>query len=169
MRLFGIIGIFVLVRSVSIRMPKKRAFSVMSASGNSISTEKQYFLMKSEPETYSISDLANENKPVIWEGVRNYQARNLMRSMRVGDLGFFYHSNAGKTTGIVGTLRIAKAPYADPTALDKTSKYFDSKSTPDNNRWTAGNTENQTKKILLTPLKPTNWSRSLSYSSSFQY
>lgn len=96
----------------------------------------QYWLMKSEPDVFSLSDLQtcpNQTEP--WNGVRNYQARNFMRdTMRVGDLVLFYHSNA-TPPGVVGLAEIASAPYPDATALDPESEYFDPKSTPDNPRW----------------------------------
>ncbi|MDD2863259.1 MAG: EVE domain-containing protein [Methylococcales bacterium] len=95
----------------------------------------RFWLMKSEPEVFSIDDLAQRpNQIEPWEGVRNYQARNFMREMEQGDLAFFYHSNC-KEAGIVGVMRIAKTAYVDDSALDKNSAYFDPKSTPENPRW----------------------------------
>lgn len=95
----------------------------------------QHWLMKSEPDTYSLDDLKHApHQSDIWDGVRNYQARNFMRQMAVGDIAFFYHSNC-KTPGIVGSMRIKAAAQPDPTALDIESPYFDSKSTLENNRW----------------------------------
>ena len=92
------------------------------------------WLMKSEPETYSIDDLKSE-KTSDWEGVRNYQARNFMRDqMQIGDLAFFYHSNA-KPSGIAGLCRIIKTQIADYTAWDPKSKYYDPKSSSDSPRW----------------------------------
>lgn len=80
-----------------------------------MSQEMNYWLMKSEPNTYSISDLKRDKK-TSWDGVRNYQARNFMRdSMKVGDLVLFYHSNA-KPPGIVGLAKVASKPYPDHTA-----------------------------------------------------
>ena len=97
--------------------------------------QKKYWLMKSEPSTYSLDDLKNEsNKTDLWEGVRNYQARNFIRDMKKGDLAFFYHSNC-KVPGIVGIVEITKEFYPDPTAFDQKSPYYDIKSTPDNPRW----------------------------------
>ena len=95
-----------------------------------------YWLLKSEPSTYGIDDLeAQENHTDYWDGVRNYQARNMIRDeMQPGDLAFFYHS-ACETPGIVGLVEIVSAGYPDPTALDRKSKYFDSKATEDNPRW----------------------------------
>ncbi|GAB4393708.1 MAG: EVE domain-containing protein [Gammaproteobacteria bacterium] len=97
---------------------------------------KQYWLMKSEPDTFSIDDLSTlPHQTEHWDGVRNYQARNMMRDqMQVGDLAFFYHSNCNPP-GIVGIVEIVKAGYPDYTAFDSHSKYFDPKSTPSNPRW----------------------------------
>lgn len=96
----------------------------------------QYWLFKSEPETFSIEHLkARPGRTDHWDGVRNYQARNFIRDdMRRGDKGFFYHSNCS-TPGIVGTVCITREAFPDPTALDPESPYFDPKSTPDNPRW----------------------------------
>lgn len=97
---------------------------------------KQYWLMKSEPETFSIDDLKNCPKSTDhWDGVRNYQARNMMRDdMKLGDQVFFYHSNC-KVPGIVGIAEVVKEAYPDYTALDPDSKYFDPKASEDNPRW----------------------------------
>ena len=87
----------------------------------------KYWLMKSEPDTFSIDDLAQQ-KTTSWEGVRNYQARNFMtQSMSVGDLAFFYHSNA-EPSGIVGLMKISNQAHADESAFQKKSPYFDAKS-----------------------------------------
>jgi len=95
-----------------------------------------YWLMKSEPDAYSLDDLANEPKKTEhWDGIRNYQARNFMRDdMKKGDLAFFYHSNCAEP-GIVGIVEVVKEAYPDHTAWDKKSKYFDPKSSKDNPRW----------------------------------
>lgn len=93
-----------------------------------------YWLIKSEPDAYSIDDLERDGRE-MWDGIRNYQARNTMRDdMKIGDEVFFYHSNC-KEPGIVGIARVASEPYADPTQFDKKSKYFDAKSAKDNPRW----------------------------------
>ena len=93
-----------------------------------------YWLMKSEPDVYSIDDLKRDKREP-WDGIRNYQARNMMRDdMQIGDEVFFYHSNC-KEPGIVGVMKVASKPYPDPTQFDKKSKYFDPKSDPDNPRW----------------------------------
>jgi len=93
-----------------------------------------YWLMKSEPGTFSIDDLERVGQEP-WDGVRNYQARNFMRDdMRVGDKVFFYHSNC-EEPGIVGIARVASKPYPDPTQFDPGSHYFDARSSRDNPRW----------------------------------
>jgi len=97
---------------------------------------KQYWLMKSEPYEFSWDDLlASEHQTTPWTGVRNYQARNLMRDdMRVGDGVLFYHSNV-KPQVVMGTAKIASAAYPDPTQFDPKSEYHDPKSDPDAPRW----------------------------------
>lgn len=93
-----------------------------------------YWLMKSEPSVFSIDDL-KRRRTEPWDGVRNYQARNMLRDdMNKGDLAFFYHSGC-EVPGIAGIMEIASAGYPDPTALDPASRYFDPKSSPDNPRW----------------------------------
>ncbi len=95
----------------------------------------QYWLLKSEPTSFSIQDLAqSDGQTTCWEGVRNYQARNFMKSMKVGDRGFFYHSNTDPPA-IVGTVAVVKAAYPDAYAFDNKSRYFDPKSTMDAPRW----------------------------------
>ncbi len=93
-----------------------------------------YWLMKSEPDAYSIDDLARDGRD-MWDGIRNYQARNMMRDdMRIGDKVFFYHSSC-KEPGVVGIMKVASKPYADPTQFDPESKYYDPKSKEDEPRW----------------------------------
>ncbi|MEG3862461.1 EVE domain-containing protein [Microcoleus sp. herbarium12] len=92
-----------------------------------------YWLMKSEPDVYSIADLQRD-KISIWDGVRNYQARNFMRQMSLDDLVFFYHSNT-KIPGIVGLARVVETGIADPTQFDVNSEYYDAKSQVDAPRW----------------------------------
>ena len=94
---------------------------------------KQYWLMKSEPDVYSIEDLERDGS-TCWEGVRNYRARNNMCAMKVGDGVLYYHSNA-KPPGVVGIARVCKEAYPDHFAFDKKSNYFDAKSDPENPRW----------------------------------
>ncbi|PBS11581.1 EVE domain-containing protein [Lysobacteraceae bacterium NML93-0792] len=99
-----------------------------------MSTRKRYWLMKSEPEEFSIDDLARVGTEP-WTGVRNYQARNFMRDgMRVGDEIFFYHSNTA-VPGIYGIALVASTAYPDPTQFKKSSKYFDEKATEETPRW----------------------------------
>jgi len=95
-----------------------------------------YWLMKSEPDVFSIDDLARAPKQTSgWEGVRNYQARNMMRDeMKLGDLMFFYHSSC-TPPGIVGIAKIVREAYPDPSAFDPNSAYFDPKSDFDNPHW----------------------------------
>ena len=94
-----------------------------------------YWLMKSEPDEFSIKDLQKIGE-ARWDGVRNYQARNFMRAMAVGDTFFFYHSSCPQP-GIAGVGRIAQAAYPDPTALDPESHYFDPKASPEKTPWSA--------------------------------
>ena len=95
-----------------------------------------YWLMKSEPTAFSIDDLEQmPQQTEHWDGVRNYQARNMMRDqMKLGDQVFFYHSNC-ETPGIVGLMEVIRESYPDHTAFDPQSKYFDPKSSPDVPRW----------------------------------
>ena len=92
-----------------------------------------YWLMKSEPSVYNIDDLERENY-TIWDGVRNYQARNYLRQMQKGDRAFFYHSNC-QNIGIVGMMEIVETNILDPTQFDSNSPYFDKKATFSNPRW----------------------------------
>jgi predicted RNA-binding protein with PUA-like domain len=95
-----------------------------------------YWLMKTEPGEFSIDDLANrKDQTEPWDGVRNYQARNMLRDdMKIGDQVFFYHSNC-EVPGIVGIARIAREAYPDPTAFEPGHKHFDPKSDPAKPRW----------------------------------
>jgi len=95
-----------------------------------------YWLMKSEPDAFSIDDLrARPKKTEHWDGIRNYQARNMMRDdMKKGDLVFFYHSNATEI-GIVGIMKVVREAYPDFTAFNPESNYYDPKSDVDNPRW----------------------------------
>lgn len=99
------------------------------------SDSSRRWLVKSEPETFSWDDLWKAPKRTTsWEGVRNYQARNLMREMRKGDLVFFYHSSADPTA-IMGVCEVAREAYPDHTQFDRKSHYYDPKSTEDDPRW----------------------------------
>jgi len=93
-----------------------------------------HWLMKSEPDTFSIDDLAKRGREP-WDGVRNYQARNFMRDgMRIGDGVFFYHSNCAEP-GIVGLAEVVSDAYPDPSQFDPKSDYFDPVASRDNPRW----------------------------------
>jgi predicted RNA-binding protein with PUA-like domain len=92
-----------------------------------------HWLMKSEPDVYGIHHLQQEGT-TLWDGIRNYQARNFMRSMAIGDRAFFYHSNA-KPPGIVGLMEVIETGLTDPSQFDSASKYFDPKSKPQAPRW----------------------------------
>lgn len=96
-----------------------------------------YWLLKSEPETYSIDHLKAANGPAMWEGCRNYVVRNYLRDeMKAGDLGFFYNS-VTEPIGIIGTMEITGNVFPDPTQWDPNSDYFDPKSPKDKPRWYA--------------------------------
>lgn len=95
----------------------------------------KYWLLKSEPDCYSITDLKRDSVEK-WDGTRNYQVRNMMRDdMEVGDMALFYHSNAGKETGVAGVMKIHSKAYPDPTQFDPNSEHPDPKSDPENPRW----------------------------------
>lgn len=96
----------------------------------------KYWLMKSEPDVFGIDDLKNApGKIEPWNGVRNYQARNMMRDdMKTGDLALFYHSTC-KEPGIAGIMEIVRTGFPDSTAFDPDSEYFDPKSDPGKPRW----------------------------------
>ena len=98
-----------------------------------MSTRKHYWLMKSEPGDFSIDDLRRVGTEP-WTGVRNYQARNFMRQMQVGDGVLFYHSNC-EVPGVYGVAEVASAAYPDPTQFQRKSKYFDAKATAEQPRW----------------------------------
>lgn len=93
----------------------------------------KYWLLKSEPKDYSIDDLERD-RVAIWDGVRNYQARNFLRQMQPGDRAFFYHSNT-KPPGIVGLAKVIRGDIVDPTQFDPEDKHYDPKATPENPRW----------------------------------
>lgn len=95
-----------------------------------------YWLMKSEPDTFSIDDLQHRPTQIeAWDGVRNYQVRNMLRDqMKLGDLAFFYHSSC-KVPGIVGIMKVVKEGYVDTSAFDASSPYYDPKSKPSHPTW----------------------------------
>lgn len=96
----------------------------------------QYWLFKSEPDDYSFDDLKNDtNQTTLWDGIRNYQARNILRDqVKMNDYVLFYHSSC-KNVGIVGIAQVVKTAYPDPSQFDTNSKYYDEKSTTDSPRW----------------------------------
>lgn len=95
-----------------------------------------YWLMKSEPSDFSVDDLARRpHRTEAWDGVRNYQARNIIRDqMQVGDLAFFYHSSC-EVPGIVGVMEVVRPAYPDPTAFDSSHEHYDPGSVLDTPRW----------------------------------
>jgi predicted RNA-binding protein with PUA-like domain len=94
-----------------------------------------YWLMKSEPQAFSITDLKSRPKKTEhWDGVRNYQARNFMRAMKKGDLAFFYHSSCD-VPGVYGIIEIARAAYPDPSAWDPENHHYDPRTTPERPLW----------------------------------
>jgi len=100
-----------------------------------MSKPRRFWLMKSEPSAFSIADLAKSLKrTTCWDGVRNYQARNFMREMGVGDLVLFYHSNADPPA-IAGIAEVVRTAYPDDTQFDKLSHHYDPASTPEVPRW----------------------------------
>ena len=113
------------------KMAKKRA-----AKSSTRVKQRRYWLFKSEAASYSIDDLAqDEGQTTYWDGVRNYQARNLLRDdVRDGDRVFFYHSSSDPLA-IVGTAEVIKAGYPDHTAFDPKDHHYDPKSDPDNPTW----------------------------------
>lgn len=96
-------------------------------------SERQHWLMKSEPESYGIDHLKKDKK-TAWTGVRNFQARNFMREMKPGDQVLFYHSNC-KVPGVYGIAKVASLPYPDPTQFDPKSPYCDKRATKDKPLW----------------------------------
>jgi predicted RNA-binding protein with PUA-like domain len=112
----------------------------------------QYWLMKTEPDVYSIDDLARDKK-TYWEGVRNYQARNFIRdAMKPGDLVFFYHSNA-EPSGIAGIAKVARKGYPDPSAFDPKDVHYDPDSKKDHPAWYVVDLEYVKKFKRLIPLE----------------
>ncbi|MFZ5699538.1 MAG: EVE domain-containing protein [Pseudomonadota bacterium] len=112
-----------------------------------------YWLLKTEPEAFSIDDfLTRKNQTEGWNGVRNYEARNLMRDrMQIGDLAIIYHSNA-TPPGAAGVAKIASAAYPDPDQFDRHSDYFDEKSTREEPRWMQVDVQFVKKFARLVPL-----------------
>ncbi len=116
------------------RLKWQPPIAVRPEATNSMTSKPKYWLLKSEPESYSISDLERDHT-TLWEGVRNFTARNLMRDhMSKGDGVLFYHSNA-KPPGIAGLAEVSRTGVADPAQFDQGSKYFDPNSDPADPRW----------------------------------
>jgi predicted RNA-binding protein with PUA-like domain len=139
----------------NLRPIKMLEFAARKPSISLRNNNMKYWLMKSEPDAYSIDDLERDGRD-MWDGIRNYQARNMMRDdMKIGDEIFFYHSNCDEP-GIVGIAKVASEPYPDPTQFDKKSKYFDPKSSKDDPRWCLVDVEflRKTKRnVTLTEIK----------------
>ena len=114
----------------------------------------QYWLFKTEPDAFSIDDLANMPKQIEhWDGIRNYQARNFLRDdVKLGDLVFIYHSSC-KDVGIVGLAEVVKEGYVDHTQFDPESKYYDPKSAEDKPRWIMVDIQFKQKFKQVLPLK----------------
>lgn len=94
-----------------------------------------YWLMKSEPDVFGIDHLAKaKNQTNAWDGVRNFQARNFLREMKVGDLAFFYHSSC-EPPGIAGVMKVVREAYPDKTQFDTKNDHYDADSKPDKPRW----------------------------------
>lgn len=111
----------------------------------------KFWLMKSEPEVYSIEDLERDGR-TFWEGVRNYQARNFIRDeMQVGDGVLFYHSNSAPP-GVAGIALVCRTAYPDPTARDPDSDYFDPRATEHDPRWYMVDVEFQERFPQVVPL-----------------
>ena len=113
----------------------------------------QYWLLKTEPDVFSFSDLlASPEQADMWEGVRNYQARNFLRAMQVGDQVLVYHSNC-KPPGVVGVAEVVRAAYPDPTQFSEGSPYYDAKSSEDTPRWSVVDVKASHELKRLVPLQ----------------
>lgn len=120
---------------------------------------RSYWLMKTEPNVYSIDTLAR-TRSGPWDGVRNYQARNHMRAMRVGDLVLFYHSSCAPP-GVAGIARVCRPAYTDPTQFDPKDDHYDPKSKRDDPRWSMVDLEFVEKFAALVTLETLKTSRGL--------
>lgn len=121
----------------------------------------QYWLMKSEPDLFSIDDLKNRPKQTErWDGVRNFQARNFMRAMRAGDLAFFYHSSCAEP-GVAGIIEITREAYPDFTSWDPKSRYYDARSKPEKPYWYMVDVRFERKLKRLVPLTELRQTRAL--------
>ena len=118
---------------VVVKKVAARAETTVTAVKNKSASGTQYWLMKTEPDVFSIDDLIKKNT-TLWEGVRNYQARNLLRDMQTGDAVLFYHSSTDPS-GVAGIAVVCKTAVADPTQFDKKSEYYDAKATKEKPIW----------------------------------
>ena len=124
-------------------------------------TNRQYWLMKSEPDVFSLDDLKNRpQRTERWDGVRNFQARNYLRAMRRGDLAFFYHSSCPEP-GVAGIIEIVRAAYPDSTAWDPKSPYHDPRSTEERPLWDMVDVRYKRRLKRLVPLAELRASRAL--------
>ena len=114
-------------------MAKKQTDSVKKIETPKAAPATGYWLMKSEPDVFSVQDL-KKNKTTLWEGVRNYQARNYMNGMQIGEKILFYHSSC-EVPGIYGLATVSKKAIPDPTQFDKKSEYYEPKSAPEKPIW----------------------------------
>lgn len=125
-------------------LKEETKLSLSSDSINHSNTQANYWLMKSEPESrienghemkFGLDDLkASKDQITHWDGVRNYEARNQMKTMKLGELAFFYHSNC-KTPGIIGIMKICREAYVDHTQFDQNDPHYDPKSDKTNPKW----------------------------------
>ncbi|TQV86414.1 EVE domain-containing protein [Aliikangiella coralliicola] len=112
-----------------------------------------YWLFKTEPGEFSIDDLRDVTKPEPWDGIRNYQARNILRDqVKLDDQVLIYHSSC-KNIGVAGTAKVVKEAYPDPAQFDPENHYFDPKSDPDNPRWVCVDVVFESKFGNIVPLK----------------
>lgn len=114
-------------------------------------TERRYWLMKSEPDVYSVDHLARTGRG-SWDGVRNYQARNHMRQMQQGDLVLFYHSST-EPPGVAGVARVVREAYPDPTQFDPKNDHYDAAAKPEDPRWSMVDVEFVEKLPVYVPLE----------------
>ena len=116
-------------------MPPNRPRPIEREGTADMPKSRKFWLMKSEPSAFSIDDLRHApDQTTCWDGVRNYQARNFMREMAIGDQVLFYHSNADPP-GVVGIAEVVKTAYPDPTQFDRQDAHYDPQSEPSSPRW----------------------------------
>lgn len=135
--------------------------SILGGVGDFQGVVMQYWLIKSEPSSFSIDDLAKRpGKRDSWTGVRNYQARNFLREMKRGDLAFFYHSSA-KDTGVAGIVQIVREAYPDPTAFDPKDAHYDADGSTANPIWYTVDVKLERKFSRIVPLSELKQQRDL--------